>query len=133
MPREYSRAQRVADQIQRDLSLYIQREMKDQRLGMVTINAVKVSTDLNYADVYFTTLGGTLTDGEEDARQSEKVLAGAAGFLRGHLAKGLKLRITPHLRFHYDHSLVRGQTMSRLIDDAVSRDRREDSTDEELD
>ncbi|MCH8040224.1 MAG: ribosome-binding factor A [Nitrospinae bacterium] len=63
MPREFSRGRRIADLIQRELAILIQREMKDPRLGMVTINDAKVSRDLAFADVYFTVLGGNGAQG----------------------------------------------------------------------
>lgn len=116
MPREFSRGHRIADQIQRDLALLIQREVKDPRLGMVTINEAKVSRDLSWADVYFTVLPDMETE------EAENLLNGAAGFLRGLLAQGLSTRATPRLRFHYDNSIVNGDRISRAIDEARSRD-----------
>ena len=116
MPREFNRGSRVADQIQRDLAILIQREIKDPRVGMVTINEAKVSRDLAYADVYFTMLP------EAGATEAEGLLNGAAGYLRGQLAKGLSSRTTPKLRFHYDRSIENGARISRAIDEARSRD-----------
>ncbi len=119
MAKEYSRTQRVADQIQRDLAQIIQHEMKDPRLGLVTISGVRVTRDLAFADVHLTFLG---RDSADEINQALQVMAGAAGFLRSELARGLKLRIIPRLRFHYDESLVRGRKLSSLIDQARAKD-----------
>ncbi|MFC3853940.1 30S ribosome-binding factor RbfA [Salinispirillum marinum] len=123
MPRDFSRTDRIADQIQKDLAALIQRELKDPRLGMVTINAVKVSKDLSYSEVYFTALSSLDGDETEQQKAAEEVLTNAAGFLRMELSRGIRLRVMPQLRFHYDHSVERGQTLSRLIDSARQRDR----------
>lgn len=124
MARDFKRTDRVGDQIQKELATLIQFDLKDPRLGMVTLNAVRVSKDLGYADVYFTALGQLDGDAGEQRRQAEEILRGAAGFLRGELARRIRLRVMPQLRFHYDHSLERGQTLSRLIDNARREDAR---------
>ena len=116
---EYSRTQRVGDQIQRELATLIQQEMKDPRIGMVTVNAVEVSRDLAHAEVYVTALGVDEAQGRE---QVENTLNHAAGFLRSRLARLIKLRIVPDLRFHYDESIARGARLSGLIDQAVAED-----------
>ncbi|WP_280539649.1 30S ribosome-binding factor RbfA [Chromohalobacter sp. 11-W] len=125
--REFKRTDRVADQLQQELAVLIQREIKDPRLGMVTVSAVKVSRDLGYADIYITLLG------ENDAARIDenlKVLRHARGFLRSQIANRVKLRHVPELRFHYDESVVRGQRLSSLIDEAVADDRRRHDDDD---
>ena len=126
MASNVSRIRKIGDQIQRDLSVIIQREVKDPRVGMVTINDVKVSTDLSYADVYFTCMAFGSQDDEEDLKvkrdEQEKLLTQAAGFMRTQLAKGLSLRVIPQLRFHYDGIIESGSKVSALIDKAVSED-----------
>jgi|TARA_Y100000310_G_scaffold269721_1_gene283107 ribosome-binding factor A len=119
MPKEYSRGQRVADLIQRELAQLILREVRDPRLGMVTINEVKASRDLAYADVYVTLLGEESSDDQADCLD---VLNKAQGFLRSQLARTLKIRTTPKLRFHYDNSVADGQYLSKLIDAAIDED-----------
>ena len=114
-----SRRQRVADQIQKELAGLIQREMKDPRLGMVTVSAVDVSRDLAYADVFITTLG---KDDAESRQQALDILGRGAGFLRGKLARAMKLRIVPALRFRYDESIERGSRLESLIEDARKKD-----------
>ena len=121
MPREFSRTQRIADQIQRDLAGILQLEMRDPRLGMVTINEVKVSQDLSYSDIYVTFLG--IDESKESFKTATKVLNQASGYLRTRLGKALRLRFVPALRFHYDESLLRGQHLTTLIERAVSDDK----------
>ncbi|MGB1092677.1 MAG: 30S ribosome-binding factor RbfA [Oceanobacter sp.] len=122
MPKEFSRTSRLGEQIQREIASMIQFEMKDPRLGMVTLNQVKVAKDLGYADIYFTVMGAK---GETDAEiraQTESILNDAAGYLRSSLAKILKTRVTPALRFHYDETLERGHHMTGLIRKARQED-----------
>lgn len=118
--REFKRTDRVADQLQKELAVLIQREVKDPRLGMVTVSGVKVSRDLGYADVYITLLG---ENDAETIKANLGILRRAAGFLRGQIGRRIKLRHVPELRFHYDESVVRGQRLSSLIDEAVASDR----------
>jgi ribosome-binding factor A len=116
MPKEFSRGQRIGDLIQRELAVLLQLEIKDPRVGMVTLNEVKVSRDLAFADVYFTMLP------EDRVAEGTEVLNDAAGFLRTRLAKVLSTRTTPRLRFHYDESIENGARMSKAINDALKRD-----------
>ena len=120
-----SRIRKIGDQVQRDLAVIIQQEVKDPRVGMVTINDVKVSTDLSYADVYFTCMAfGEQSEETEQTRiEQEKLLNKAAGFMRTRLAQGLNLRVMPQLRFHYDHVIETGSKVSALIEKAVAEDR----------
>ena len=133
MPREFSRGRRVADHIQKELAVLIQQEVKDPRLGLVTINEVKVSRDLGFADVYFTSFSSdtfrTNDSLDEDAETEERnnispaeVLENAAGFLRSRLAKSLSTRTTPKLRFHYDHTIEQGAKMTQAIKKAIEGD-----------
>ena len=104
------RPQKVADAIQKELSELLRREVRDPRIGMVTLTAVDVSPDFSHAKVLFTCL---------DAKHAEEALRGlqrAAGFLRSQLARRLKLYATPELRFEYDESIERGDRLHRLID-----------------
>ncbi len=119
MAREFGRAQRVAEQIQRELAMLIQRELKDPRVGMVTLSAVEVSRDLAYATVFVTFLG---KDDPQAIQSSMDALQHASGFLRSQLGKIMRMRLTPHLTFKYDESLVKGRELSSLIDEARARD-----------
>ncbi len=117
--REFKRTDRVADQLQKELAVLIQREVKDPRLGMVTVSGVTVSRDLGYADIYVTLLG---EQSPERIKENLQVLKRAGGFLRSQVAKRIKLRHVPELRFHFDETVVRGQKLSSLIDEAVASD-----------
>ncbi|MDX1756989.1 MAG: 30S ribosome-binding factor RbfA [Marinobacter sp.] len=122
MPREFSRLDRIGDQIQRELAQLIQREIKDPRLGMVTVNAVKVSRDLGYADIFVSLLTTEeLTATSPEVKESLAILNKAAGFLRGQLGRAMKLRVVPHLRFHFDTLLGQSRRMDALINQAVGQ------------
>lgn len=130
MAKEYSRAQRIGDQMQRELAQLILREVKDPRVsGLVTVTAVEVSRDASHAKVFITVMGAEID--AESIRLSVKVLNNASGFLRMQLGKAMKLRSVPNLRFHYDESVIRGAQLSALIERAVTEDRQHD--DEETD
>ncbi|MFT5692254.1 MAG: ribosome-binding factor A [Oceanicoccus sp.] len=120
MPREYSRTQRVGDFVKQELATLIQFEVRDPRVGMVSITGVDVSRDMAHAKVYVTVLG---KDTKEEAEESVAVLNKAAGYLRSQLAKSNNARTTPRLHFHFDASVVRGQYLSELIDHAVAKDK----------
>lgn len=125
MPKEYSRTRRVGEQIQRELSELIREEVRDPRVGMVTINSVEVSRDLGHAKVYVTVM--------DEAHKDETLaaLGRAAGFLRGELGRRMFIRTVPQLHFHYDESVTRGARLSALIDAAVADDRKKHEDDEE--
>jgi len=117
-----SRTNKVADQIQRELAQLIQFEMKDPRLGFITVSGVKVSRDFAHADVYVSVLG---QDDDPDAEAlTIEALSHGAGYLRSSLAKVLSLRTVPLLKFHFDDTTREGNRLSALIDKAVSEDDR---------
>ncbi|AGZ33513.1 30S ribosome-binding factor RbfA [Pseudomonas sp. SWI6] len=120
MAKEYSRTQRIGDQMQRELSELIRREVKDPRVGLVTITAVDVSRDLGHAKVFITVMG---QDGTDAVPQTLKALTSAASFLRLHLGRVMQLRSVPQLHFHFDESVSRGAHLSALIERAVAEDR----------
>lgn len=123
MPEEFSRTQRLGEQIKRDLALLIQRDLKDPRVGMVTVNFVDLSKDLSYADVNVTVL--VADDSDQKIVESLTILNEAASFLRMELGRGLKVRKVPHLRFHYDGSLKLGARINALIHEALKSDQRD--------
>lgn len=129
MAKEYSRTQRIGDQMQRELAQLIQREVKDPRLGLVTITAVDVSRDLSHAKVFITVMGKE--DDEQAVAQNLSILKDAAGYLRMLLGKGMKLRTIPTLHFVYDASVRRGTDLSALIERAIAEDRSKASGSEE--
>lgn len=128
MAKDYSRTQRIGDQMQRELAMLIQREIKDPRLGLVTITAVDVSRDLSHAKVYITVMG---QDSAEHVEQNLNILKDASGFLRMQLGKSMKVRTVPQLHFLYDASIRRGAELSALIERAVAEDRKHDGSMEE--
>jgi ribosome-binding factor A len=113
--RGQGRPQRLGDLIQRDLSELIRLELRDPRVGMITITSVDVSPDLSHAKVFFTVLE------KQTLAQTIEGLKRSAGFLRSQLARRTKMYTTPELRFEYDESVERGDRLSRLIDSTKSK------------
>ena len=114
MPREFSRNQRLGNQVLRTLNELLRFEIKDPRLDRVSLSSVDLSRDLSVARVYFSLL--------DPASDSEPVLEGlqrASGFLRGRLGREIKIRHVPELRFLHDDSAAEGQRISDLIGKAI--------------
>jgi ribosome-binding factor A len=129
--REFSRTDRVAQQIQKEIAVILQREIKDPRLGMVTVSAVEVSRDLSYAKIFITVFN---TEDENAAIQSAKVLNEATGYIRSLLGKRIRARIMPELKFVVDNSLMEGMRISNLVDSIIREDKAkhvDDETDSE--
>lgn len=120
MAKEYSRTQRVADYLRRELAQLIQLEVRDPRVGMVTVNDVEVSRDLSHAKIFVTVMG---QDTAEQAAPCLEALNHAAGFLRTQISKQTQMRTTPRLHFVFDASIGRGAHLSALIDRARAEDR----------
>lgn len=112
--KEFSRAERVADQLQAELAAALLREVNDPRLQQISIMAVKMSDCLQYARVFWFPL---TIDGlsDRDKKRTQRALDNATPFLRGWVAKRLKLRVTPEIRFEYDESIDRGRHMDQVI------------------
>jgi|SRR5690606_1424818 len=108
------RGVRVADQIQRDLAEIIAFELKDPRVGMVTITEVQVTPDYAHAKVFFT----MLSDKPDDIRNTTEGLRAAAGYIRRELGRRVTIHTLPELHFVHDNSTARGMEMSKLIDEA---------------
>jgi ribosome-binding factor A len=122
MKKNSQRAQRVGDQIQRELGDLLKLHIKDPRIGMVTVTAVEVSPDLSHAKIFFTHLPG-----KEHAATAVEALQHSAGYLRTELAHRFTLYSVPQLHFVYDDSIEAGLRLSKLIDDAVAEDRKHPS------
>ena len=129
MAREFARTDRVGQEIQKEIAMIIQREVKDPRLGMVTVNAVEITRDLAYAKIFVTffTLEGQNVD------ESIKILNEASSYIRTLLAKRIKARIMPELRFVYDKSMVEGVRMGNLVDKAIAEDEKNHESDVDVD
>lgn len=114
-----NRSFKVADQIQRDLTELIARELKDPRVGMITLNAVEVTPDYAHAKVYFSLLVG-------DSAETEAGLNEAAGWLRNGLFKRLAIHTVPTLHFQFDRTTERAADLSALIAKANAQRARDD-------
>ncbi|WP_301100925.1 30S ribosome-binding factor RbfA [Propionivibrio sp.] len=113
--KSFSRKDRVAEQIRRELAELIRAELKDPRVGMISITEVEVTADYAHAKVFFSTLAGS--------EHVPEVMAGlqkASGFLRRELGKHISIHMTPQLHFVFDQSLERGADLSKLIQEAVA-------------
>lgn len=113
---DFSRTDRIAQQIQRELAELVRLEVNDPRVRLVTITGVEVAGDYSHAKIFFTRLDGKHAEAQQG-------LDHAAGFLRSRLAHSLKLRVMPQLHFVYDASVERGSRLSQLIDQAVASDK----------
>lgn len=128
--REFSRTDRVAQQIQKEIAVILQREVKDPRLGMITVSAVEVSRDLSYAKVFITVLDA---NDEQKSKQSASILNEAGGFIRSLLGKRIRARIIPELRFVVDNSLMEGMRISNLVDSVIRKDNEKRDQNDESD
>ena len=117
MPREFSRTDRVGSQIQRELAELVRSGLDDPRLGMITIQEVRVVRDFSHAKVFFTSMASRLSPAE-----SVRVLRDAAPFFRHELGCRMKLRTVPELHFVYDQSVEQGERLSSLIEQALQSD-----------
>lgn len=118
MAKDFSRTDRVAGQLQRELALMIHNEVKDPRVGFVTVTAVHLSKDMSHAKVYFT----LLDENPQARKEAADALNHAAGFLRHLVGQQMRLRVIPHLVFNYDEAAERGMRLSALIEKAVAED-----------
>ena len=113
-----ARSQRIESEIQRTLAALLARELKDPRIGNVTITAVSMAADMGSVRVFFTPFASA-----HPPEQVRRALTHAAGFLRGELGRRLALRRAPRLEFVFDESVEGASHLSRLIDRAVAGDR----------
>jgi len=125
MPREFSRSERMAEQLRRELAEIVRDEIKDPRLGFVSFTEIRMSRDLSHAIVYSSVLNS------EDQEEAIAVLNRAVGFIRKEIAKRIQARIVPTLKFVVDDSVVRGVAMDELISDALKSDRNKDDSNNE--
>ena len=112
MAKEFSRSNRIAEQMRRELADLLQFEVKDPRVGMVTVTEVEVTGDMEHAKIFYSAQAGT------PALQAG--LEKSAGFLRTQIAKRMLLRKVPQLHFVYDSSIDYAMKMGKLIDDALA-------------
>lgn len=130
-----NRQYRVAERIQQEMAMKLQFEVSDPRLQGITISEVRVARDFSFADIYYTIMpdeGEMLSDTLK--KEVASGLERAKGFFRSSLAKSLSMRVTPHLRFHFDEVTMKGNALTSLIHQAVKEDRdRQQGRDDERD
>jgi ribosome-binding factor A len=120
MAREFSRTDRVGQQIHKEIASILQNEFKnrDPRLGMVTVASVEVSRDLAYAKIFVT----FFENDEEKIKEDLAILKDNKGFVRSALASKMRMRAVPALTFVRDGSLAEGIRISNLVDETISKD-----------
>ena len=118
MPKEFSRGQRVAEQIRRELAELIRLELKDPRVGFITLTDVELTPDYAHAKVFFTSMTG-----HEGLEEIQRGLRRASSFLRRELGRRVRIHTLPELHFVYDPSVETGNRISALIDQALESDR----------
>lgn len=118
MPREFSRSQRMAEQLRRELAEIVQDEIKDPRLGFISFTEVRMSRDLSHAVIYCSVLNS------EQLTESIEILNSAVGFIRKSIGRRIRARIVPTLKFVADESIIRGAAMDELISEAIRSDHR---------
>ncbi len=120
MAREFKRTDRVSEQLQRELAQIIQLEVRDPRVGMVTVSAVELSRDLHYATVYVTFMG--IDESVKATQKAVDVLNEASSYIRVLIGKRMKMRTVPNVKFIFDESISRGRELSSLISKARDKD-----------
>jgi ribosome-binding factor A len=125
MPREFSRSERMAEQLRRELADIVRDEIKDPRLGFVSFTEVRMSRDLSHAVIYCSVLNS------EDQAEAIEILNRAVGFIRKEIARRIRARIVPTLKFAIDDSVMRGAAMDSLISKAIEKDNRRDDMDDD--
>lgn len=124
-PRGFQRSDRVAEQVRRDLAELIRTELKDPRVGMISLTDVQLTPDYAHAKVFFTTL---------DSSHLPEIMTGlkrASGFLRRELGRRIRIHTLPELHFVHDISLERGASLSSLIEQAVAVSRESEANQDE--
>jgi ribosome-binding factor A len=116
-PKTSDRGARVADQIQRDLSELLRLEVKDPRIGLITLTDVEITPDYAHAKIYYS----VLPDTPEQLEKTAQGLAACRGFLRSRLGRMLRIHQTPDLHFVLDDTAARAIAMSQLIDQALAK------------
>lgn len=117
--KEFSRVDRLSQQLKKELAVIFQREIKDPRLHtMITVSEVDVSRDLSYAKIYLTFLGLD----PDKIKENIKILNEAKGFIRSLIGKRIQTRIVPQVQFYYDSTLDEGIRLAALVESARRAD-----------
>ena len=115
--KEFSRGQRIAEQVRRELAELIRLELKDPRVGLISLTDVELTPDYAHAKIFFTAMGGL-----GSVPEILEGLRRASGFLRRELGRRIRIHTLPELHFHYDRSVEEGSRLSQLIDQTVRED-----------
>ncbi len=118
MPREFSRSERMAELLRHELAEIVRDEIKDPRLGFVSFTEIRMSRDLSHAVVYSSVLNSESQD------EAIEILNRAVGFIRKEIARRIRARIVPTLKFVVDESVIRGEAMDELISEAIESDKK---------
>lgn len=113
------RLARVRENIKETVGLLLEQEIKDPRVGFVTITDVDISADLRHCKIFFSTLGGK--------KQHDRALAGlqsARGFIRSELGKSLRMKYTPEIEFRFDPSVEKGVRIAKILNKIKGEDKR---------
>ena len=121
MPREFLRSDRMAEQLRRELADIVRDEIKDPRLGFMSFTEVRMSRDLSHAVIYCSVYNS------EQENESIELLNRATGFIRKAIARRIRARIVPTLKFVVDTSVTQGIVMDELISEAIKSDRKPDN------
>ena len=129
MAREFSRTDRVAQQIHKEVASLLQNEYKHRvgNLPFITLSDVEVSRDLAHAKIFITFYNSD----EKETKVQMKQLCENTGFLRSLLAKRLRMRAVPHLHFFEDKSITEGMRISNLVSETIARDKERSNNDDE--
>ena len=129
MPREFSRSERMAEQLRRELAEIVRDEIKDPRLGFVSFTEVRLSRDLSHAVVYCSVFHSVQSSPEQQ-NESIEILNHAVGFIRKEIAHRIRARIVPTLKFVLDDSITRGAAMDELISEAIKSDKKHEANED---
>lgn len=121
MPREFLRSDRMAEQLRRELADIVRDEIKDPRLGFMSFTEVRMSRDLSHAVIYCSVYNS------EQENESIELLNRATGFIRKTIARRIRARIVPTLKFVVDTSVTHGIVMDELISEAIKSDHKPDN------
>lgn len=127
--KRFHRSDRVSEEIMKEVSAIIRNDMKDPRLGFVSVTRVALSRDLKHATVFFSVFGS-----EDEKEKTHRALTSGAGFVRSLLAKRLQLRYTPEVIFRLDNSIERGIRISSILKGVLpAEEPKEDGQDDDKD
>lgn len=117
---QFSRKERVQEEIKRELANILRQDVKDPRIGFISITDVDISDDLTFVKVFYSTLN------DHKLEEIQSGLDKASGYIRSEIGKRIRLRVTPEITFHYDDSLKRGARIMELLNEVEKKESGED-------